>query len=165
MFLPSQTGRTVNKDIAATNEFAVNVELRYCWPITARPYVSDTSPRSTTSIHFASTERSASNKHVRELLDALPQYAVLQHVERLHLFGGDAMDAQHLYGGTREAALGRVRRAFHEEHYGRPSHGLLDLCADIFVQEPPRDAHRRRAERGRWHASWCTQSGELKRLS
>ena len=136
MFLPSQTGRTVNKDIAATNEFAVNVELRYCWPITARPYVSDTSPRSTTSIHFASTERSASNKHVRELLDALPQYAVLQHVERLHLLQWHTMDAQHLHRCSREATLWRLGGPLHEQHNRSGRDRLLKFRTNFLANVP-----------------------------
>lgn len=63
---------------------------------------------------------------VRVLLDARPQLRILEHVEGGELFGADALDAEDLDDGAREAALGRLGRALHEEHDGRRGDGLVD---------------------------------------
>lgn len=63
------------------------------------------------------------------LLDALSQIWVLQDVKGRELVGADALDAEDLDDGAREAALGGLGRALHEQDDGRRGNGLVDGAA------------------------------------
>lgn len=73
---------------------------------------------------------------LRVLLDAFPQALVLKDIVGGKLFRVDALHAEDLDAGTREAALGGLGRALHEEDHGRRRNRLVDGLAHLGRQQP-----------------------------
>jgi len=71
-----------------------------------------------------------------KLLDAAPELLVRQDVKGLHLLAGHAVQVEELHDGAREAALGQLGRAFHEQDERGGRHGGLDLVAGVLREGP-----------------------------
>lgn len=72
---------------------------------------------------------------VRILLDALPQLVVLEDVEGGELGRVNALHSEDLDRGAREAALGCLGRALHEENHGGRGDGFVDGLAGLVGEE------------------------------
>lgn len=78
----------------------------------------------------------------------MPQLCILQHIVGGKLLGIDALQTQHLDARAREAALGRLGCALHEEDYWRRANGLVDGLADGVGEETALGGEREEEGRG-----------------
>ncbi|KAI1335387.1 gamma-glutamyltranspeptidase-domain-containing protein [Xylariaceae sp. FL0016] len=93
------------------------------------------------------------DKDVAAADELLLELLVLQHVERGELAGVHALQPEDLDAGAREAALGHLGGALHEEHDGGGADGLLDGLLGVVGEQALLEAReeRRGPERLRPH--------------
>ena len=117
-----------HEDIRATNKLAANVQLGNRLPVTV---LLDTcsSVVSKMSLTAPIVHSPWKIPHTRSKL------LILEHVERGELLRVDALEAENLDCGAREATLRCLGRSLHEQHDGRGGDGLVDRCADFGGQE------------------------------
>jgi hypothetical protein len=116
-----------HENIAAANEFLVDVELGYRRPLGV---LLDSYRNLSASIPTPPLPDLIATAGAAEERTS-PQFLILKHVECRELVRIHTLHAQDLYTRAREPALWCLRGALHEQHHGRGGDCAIDGAADL----------------------------------